>query len=265
VFVIRSNDVTIERNAVVDTTFVGIFAFESYGVRIERNTSSRNGAGIAVTGSDGVRITRNVVSGNGFSGIVVESDGSRVDHNQIVDNGNGIIVFANHAMIADNNIDGAVGCLTISEEECVSPPLDCPDCSEGWGISVEGGAGSVVARNDVRRTVRDGIRVATFDTDTATVDTVVRDNHVRDAVLDGFAVGVDGEEPPRGTQVMGNEATGSGDDGFDVRSPLTTLTRNLAVRSGDLGIDAAPGVTDGGGNRARQSGDPAQCVGIRCR
>jgi hypothetical protein len=98
-----------------------------------------------------------------------------------------------------------------------------------------------------------------------TLDTVVRGNQVRDAALDGIAVGVGGEEPPRGTQVVGNEATGSGDDGFDVRSVLTTLTRNLAVRSGDLGIDAAPGVTDGGGNRSRQSGDPAQCVGIRCR
>jgi hypothetical protein len=208
---------------------------------------------------------RNVVSGNGFAGIVVESDGSRVDHNQIVDNGNGIIVFANYATITDNNIDGAVGCLSISDEECVPPPLDCPDCSEGWGISVEGGADNVVARNDVRRTVRDGIQVATYDPGMPTLDTVVRGNQVRDAALDGIAVGVGGEEPPRGTQVVGNEATGSGDDGFDVRSVLTTLTRNLAVRSGDLGIDAAPGVTDGGGNRSRQSGDPAQCVGIRCR
>jgi len=117
-------------------------------------------------------------------------------------------------------------------------------------------AGNIVARNDVRRTVLDGIQVATYDPGNPTVDTIVRDNHVRGAVVDGFAVGVGGVERPRRTQVVGNEATGSGDDGFDVRSPRTTLARNLAVRSGDLGIDAARGVTDGGGNRARAQGQP---------
>ena len=35
----------------------------------------------------------------------------------------------------------------------------------------------------------------------------------------------------------------------------------MANDNGDLGIEAVSGVTDGGGNRARGNGNPAQCVG----
>lgn len=33
----------------------------------------------------------------------------------------------------------------------------------------------------------------------------------------------------------------------------------------DLGIEAVAGTTDGGGNGAKHNGNPAQCVGVRCR
>ena len=62
----------------------------------------------------------------------------------------------------------------------------------------------------------------------------------------------------------GNIAIGSDDDGIDVDSSTTTLTRNLGLRNGDLGIEAVPGVTDGGGNKARGNGNPAQCTNIDC-
>jgi len=38
---------------------------------------------------------------------------------------------------------------------------------------------------------------------------------------------------------------------------------NTALRNADLGLDA-DGVLDGGGNRARDNGDPAQCTGVVC-
>jgi parallel beta-helix repeat protein len=198
VFVMRSVDVTIERNTVVDTTFAGIFAGDSHGTRIERNTSSSNGAGIAVGGGEGARITGNTLSGNTFVGILVEADGTRVDHNQIDESGTGVMVFATRATIADNNVDHAIGCLPFANfEECVAPPPgDCPDCIYGAGISVEGGASNLVARNDVRRTKLDGIRVGTFDPGNATVDTVIRDNHVRDATLDGHGPRLRGDCSP---------------------------------------------------------------------
>ena len=40
---------------------------------------------------------------------------------------------------------------------------------------------------------------------------------------------------------------------------------NHAFFNADLGIFAAPGVIDGGGNKAKHNGNPAQCVGVRCK
>ena len=62
-----------------------------------------------------------------------------------------------------------------------------------------------------------------------------------------------------------NIATGSRDDGFDVESRTTKLSRNRAARNGDLGIEAVRGVIDGGGNIARHNGDPRQCKNIVCK
>ncbi len=60
----------------------------------------------------------------------------------------------------------------------------------------------------------------------------------------------------------------AGDDGLTVAGPpdLTDgirVAHNVAIANADLGIEA-PGVIDGGGNRARDNGDPLQCVGVVC-
>jgi hypothetical protein len=83
---------------------------------------------------------------------------------------------------------------------------------------------------------------------------------VRDGDVDGILV----ESTAAGSLLEANIAIGAGDDGIDVDSPTTTLTRNLGLRNGDLGIEAVPGVTDGGGNKARGNGNPAQCTNIDC-
>lgn len=97
-----------------------------------------------------------------------------------------------------------------------------------------------------------------------TVDLSVRDNRVRDAGVDGFSVGTEVGGPISGLLLAGNSAQGSGDDGFDVRDPETTLRDNLAFHNADLGIDAVAGVTDGGGNRAFGNGNPLQCTNVLC-
>ena len=125
--------------------------------------------------------------------------------------------------------------------------------------------GNRVARNDVRRTLLDGIHVVAFFADIPTADTVVRDNLVRGATVNGVAVATEGDGPVTGTLLQRNVAIGAGADGFDVRSAATTLTANAALRNGALGIDAIAGVTDGGHNVARGNGNPAQCVGVVCR
>jgi hypothetical protein len=62
-----------------------------------------------------------------------------------------------------------------------------------------------------------------------------------------------------------NFAGGAGDDGIDVESTTTTLTRDTGNGNHDLGIEAVPGVTDGGGNRASGNGNPSQCTNVFCR
>ena len=76
--------------------------------------------------------------------------------------------------------------------------------------------------------------------------------------VDGFAV-----RAP--VEFTGNEASGNLDDGIDVGVSGATLTRNTANDNGDLGIQAVPATIDGGGNRARGNGNPAQCTGVACR
>jgi large repetitive protein len=79
-----------------------------------------------------------------------------------------------------------------------------------------------------------------------------------------FTDGIRVEAEASGTLLRANVATRNRDDGIDVNSPATTVTSNVANSNTDLGIEAVAGVTDGGGNRARGNGNPAQCVGVRC-
>ena len=65
--------------------------------------------------------------------------------------------------------------------------------------------------------------------------------------------------------VSRNRTDHNGRDGIYVEVPSTTITRNFASFNGDLGIEAVAGVTDGGKNKARGNGNPAQCVGVSCR
>jgi parallel beta-helix repeat protein len=68
-----------------------------------------------------------------------------------------------------------------------------------------------------------------------------------------------------GTTVLRNKANRNGANGIEVDSSDTTLTRNRANFNRWLGIDAVEGVTDGGDNKAKHNGDPAQCLVIACK
>jgi hypothetical protein len=54
-------------------------------------------------------------------------------------------------------------------------------------------------------------------------------------------------------------------DGIRLDSPGVVVRRNRADYNGEWGINAVPGVVDGGKNRARGNGDPAQCLNVACR
>ena len=63
--------------------------------------------------------------------------------------------------------------------------------------------------------------------------TVVRRNLVIDSGRDGFRVA----QRDRNALLAGNVARRSGDDGFDIDSPSARLRDNRAVASADLGIE----------------------------
>jgi hypothetical protein len=134
------------------------------------------------------------------------------------------------------------------------------------GIAFSGGTNNIAAHNAVRRTGDAGMAMAPPDPSLPPGrGNVFRTNVVRGAGTDGIAIAT----APFGGSVVDalverNIVIGSGDDGFDVQQPTTTLARNLALINGDLGIEAVPGVIDGGGNFAFGNGNPLQCLNVAC-
>lgn len=250
---VSSSNITLANNKVIGNQLASIFVGESHDVTIANNrvVGAWGFGGIFVIG-DHARVESNQVSQNEIGIFVDDANDNVVVDNHVFNNRDGIIVFGNRNKVTDNQIADSIG--------------SCPDdkfC--GVGISIDGGDSNLVARNDVARAVRDGIRVAAFvSATTPTTGTIVRNNHVTDAALDGYSVGINGPGDVTGTLLQNNTALRSGDDGFDVRSATTTITSNDAEHNADLGIYAVKGVTDGGGNRASNNGAPWQCRNVVC-
>ena len=150
----------------------------------------------------------------------------------------------------------------------------------GRGIEITGGSNSVMTRNWVFGSIR-GIRISEA-ADTTVLRNTLAGNGVgiwavnsayRTRVERNFAYGNIGD----GIQVecceslvLRNVATANGDDGIHVASNGTDefgpdrVAGNTANYNADLGIEAV-GVVDDGHNKARGNGNPAQCVGVRCK
>ena len=241
---------------------------------IEDNRVSGNGGGgmLSGGGSDNV-IRSNAVSGGAEDGIHVFDAGDAITANQVTGSNGGIVVegFDSAAnQVSRNRVSGAAeGIVVLANATVVTDNLvtdaigGCDGC--GSGIVVGAGTANRIVSNEVRRTLLDGIHVVAFFADIPTADTIVRDNLVRGATVNGVAVATEGDGPVTRTLLQRNVAIGAGADGFDVRSAATTLTANAALRNGALGIEAIAGVTDGGHNIGHGNGNPAQCVGVVCR
>jgi parallel beta-helix repeat protein len=115
-------------------------------------------------------IAGNTVSDNGGAGVLLDAaDTNQVSSNFASQNVDGVVVIGNANTITDNQVTDTGGC----KKGC------------GYGISVEAGASNLIAQNDVRRTLLDGIRIDDFFPELPTVDNVVRDNVVSDAPSTG--------------------------------------------------------------------------------
>jgi parallel beta-helix repeat protein len=229
------------------TDFSGVAIFDSDELTIAKNAVFENGdIGFFIVGLENSRIEKNSISGNlePEAAIILEGSGNVLSENRASGNQDGIIVFGDANTIAGNLLSGA-GC-----------PGEC-----GFGVSLEGGSRNVIKGNTVADFHQAGISVRSFEEfgGLPTVATTVRGNLVRGS-FDGVLV----DSTAVDTMLEENVAIGAGDDGIDVDSAATTVTRNLALRHGDLGIEAVPGVTDGGGNKAHANGNPAQCTNVSC-
>jgi large repetitive protein len=244
-------NVTAQANG-LSTDFSGIAIFDSHELTIERNAVFENGdIGFFIEGLVDSRIVKSTISDNPEAGILFDGDGNRVSHNRVLRNGDGIAFSGNTNAITRNHVADAQGILEDGE------------IFGGFGISFEGGSHNLLARNNVTRAFSANIRLDAFAG--ATRGNVVRANMVRAAGVDGIQVNVEHVGSVINTLLDRNIAIGAGDDGIDVESPTTTLTRNVANRNRDLGIEAVPGVIDGGGNKAKGNGNPLQCRNVDCK
>ena len=228
------------------TDQAGIGVFDSRALTIAKNAVFENGdIGLFIVGLDDGRIEKNSVSRNPEAGIILDGSGNELSHNRVSQGQDGVIVTGDANTIARNSLSGT-GC-----------PGEC-----GFGISLEGGTGNVIESNAVVRFHQAGIRIASFEPEgPPTVGNTVSRNMIRDSDVDGVLV----ESTGLDTLLEQNIAIRAGDDGIDVESSATTVTRNLVLHNGDLGIEAVPGVTDGGGNRASGNGNPVQCTNVVCK
>ena len=154
----------------------------------------------------------------------------------------------------------------------------------GRGIEITEGSRSVITRNWVSGSIR-GIRISEAADTTVLRNTVVGNGVGIWAVNSAYRTRVERNLAYGNTEdgiqveccesaVVRNVATANGDDGIYVALGGTDefgpdrVTANTANYNGDLGIEALGvglGVVDGGHNRARHNGNPAQCVGVECK
>jgi parallel beta-helix repeat protein len=225
----------------LDPDGIGLGLSDSRHVRIVHNSFRHNPHNGINTGFMAGRnlIRGNVFSRNGDEGILVEGGAHyRLTRNRLFRNGGGITLGpSSRSVVAHNRI--------VRGRD---------------GIRVEKGHDNLIAANVVLRTRHVGITLGIHDPFIGGRLNLVRGNVVRGSRGDGIAV----VAKDRHSVLLRNRVTRSADDGFDVNSSTTTLTANRARVNGDLGIEAVFGVTDGGGNIARENGDPRQCTNIFC-
>jgi parallel beta-helix repeat protein len=237
------DDVTIKSGTVTEFA-LGLLVGRAKRNRLRGLSTFRNAFnGIVLFRSARSVVKRSSASRNGLTtdspGMVLfESHHNRIAHNRMVGNADvGLdLLGSDHNHILHNRLR--------------RHPLD--------GIVIDGRFNEI-ARNRVIRN-GGGILITKVGNFGPIVGNVVRRNYVRRSRTGGIGV----DPVARRTRIRRNLVVGAARDGIFVLNRRTKLTGNRAFRNGDLGIEAVRGVIDGGGNVARNNGDPRQCVNIIC-
>jgi parallel beta-helix repeat protein len=268
------------KNGTIDSFAYGVFltgasnnTLTDLEVRNSVNTTGVEGVGILLwLANDSNTISKNTIKDNdrqgmylgcnpfAFSGVASDCDGKHADNNlieknEIKNNGKagfdayGIqLHFANGNVVSKNTISGhgawffGQGIYVLSSSNNLIEKNEVEENSFGavlWDNGFAGTAdGNTFSKNEFNENGAAGMWILG-----GTSGTLVEKN---DADENGFA-------PSFGLN-DGIRATGAG----------VTLTKNKANDNADLGIQASA-VTDGGGNKAKGNGNPAQCTGITCK
>jgi len=231
--------------------------------------------GFAAADSDDNELLGNRVRDNGNDGITLRGS----SHNAIrgnVSTGNGVrgisLTFSSRLNSVYGNVvsgNSGQGVLLLDLADDNDLALNRITQNGLAGILVAGSNRNRVTANTIGSNA-EGVDVLAGDRPLGSDDNVLARNLVVANTGDGILVYgpsefMDTQVPgATGTVVLANATNGNGDDGIDVRSAATTITRNGADRNTDLGIDAVAGATDGGGNHAAGNGNPLQCVNVAC-
>jgi parallel beta-helix repeat protein len=205
------------------------------GNELEHLTVIQTFRGIELQGaSNGNKIAHDKVSTN-FDGIhLVGSDANKVDHNDVLGNTASAIVLITGS---DNN--------TYRHNKIYKNNTAGFEPFNSTGLRFE--------HNDVKQN-RIGIEL--FNTDAS----FITNNKIRTSTLDG----IHSFNGSTANLFKKNRADENGANGIDVVDAGNTIAKNHADKNTNLGIFAAPGNVDGGGNKAKKNGNPAQCVGVTC-
>jgi hypothetical protein len=233
----RRAGVTV-RNGTVRRFLDGVVLLGAYNSTLEDLTLTENTADGASLGSSASYTVHRVTGfANGGSGIEIgDTAGSVVTHNESYGNRGGIAgSMASNSLFEDNSSHD----------------------NRTWGMLLMTATGVRLADNRVADNGAEGILLS---------DDIDGDEFVNNQVSGSGADGILLTGDNIGSNLFErNRSDGNGDDGIDLDGPGSTLTRNTANFNADLGIEAVPGVTNGGGNKARGNGNPAQCLNVTCK
>ncbi|MGH2979365.1 MAG: right-handed parallel beta-helix repeat-containing protein [Solirubrobacterales bacterium] len=243
---------TAVRDMVLEQNGAGLHCAYAPECRIEDSTVRHNGVGIAVGSADGGSLQPTIVR-----------------RNRIRENGLGLAVTGERAIVTDNRIEGN---RTDGIRNDYGYPVDILrnviSRNGAEGVQIEYIAEATVAQN--RIAANGGNGVAVFGSGGQFGDTVadVHGNRILGNGRDGVLVQGQGVV----AAIERNRADRNGDDGIETDADPASeqccfdvvVGGNKAFFNADLGIEAGAETTDGGGNRARHNGNPAQCVGVSC-
>jgi hypothetical protein len=267
------NDTVVHGGTIRDFQ-LGIDADGPDGLLVHDMLFQGNGSGVSCNYAGGCSVLDSTLRNNGVGIRMNAPDGgsslrSFVQRNDLRGNSVGLRLIEYLATVTDNRMEhnSSLG-VQIDNNALVQMSRNHVASNGGDGITVSFLSHATISDNRIEGNAGNGVGVF-GDHFFENTDATVTDNRIARNGSDGVLVLADGAH----AVIEGNQTDRNGDDGIDVRfragvSGFTVdavVRANKAYSNGDLGIHALPGTTDGGGNKARHNGNPAQCVGVTCK